>query len=157
MAFHIKWKVLITSICIALGIGFLSSFFTNPHMEVYAHINKPFLSPPGYLFSIVWTVLYVLMGISSYLVYLSKDYTKQAALYMYATQLAVNFLWPIVFFVFRQYFLAFLILIVLWIMVVIMIASFHSIHRLAGILQYPYLIWLSYALYLNAGVVILNL
>lgn len=157
MAFHIKWKVLCISLFIALGIGFLSSFFTNSHMAIYAQLNKPFLAPPGFLFPIVWTGLYILMGISSYLVYLSKDYTKQAALYMYATQLAVNFLWPIVFFVFEQYFLAFLILIVLWIMVLIMIASFHSIHRLAGILQYPYILWLSYALYLNAGIVIFNI
>ena len=98
MAFHIKWKVLCISLFIALGIGFLSSFFTNSHMVIYAQLNKPFLAPPGFLFPIVWTGLYILMGISSYLVYLSKDYTKQAALYMYATQLAVNFLWPIVFF-----------------------------------------------------------
>lgn len=157
MQHKIKWKELGISIAIALGVGCITAFITHNHMQIYTMINKPAFSPPSTLFPIVWSILYVLMGISAYMIYMSEDYMKTSALYMYATQLMVNFGWPILFFNFNQYFLSFLILLLLWIMVVIMIAAFSSINKVSAWIQLPYIIWLTFALYLNVGVCILNI
>ena len=152
----IRWKSLIVCLLIPLAVGALSGFLTMNSMEVYAGVNQPPLSPPGFLFPIVWTILFVLMGISSWLVWQSDEPSRTRALSLYAVQLAVNFVWPLLFFNLQSYLFALLWLILLIVLVIAMIASFAKIDKTAAWLQVPYLLWLLFAAYLNAGVWLLN-
>lgn len=152
--------ILRIAICIALPlvIGALSGFLTQNSSVVYASLVKPPLSPPGSIFPYVWTVLYILIGIASYLVYkngFSKDYVRDA-LYFYAISLALSFLWPLVFFRYNQIFGAFWVLLLLWLFTGIATAKFYRIDHRAGILMLPYWLWITYAGYLNLGIWLLN-
>lgn len=174
-------KALVISILIPLAVGTLAGLLTMGGMEEFAQMNKPPLSPPAWLFPVVWTILYTLMGISSYLIYVSgfvpekkrtlngdlkniKSKTentkekkeKEQALLTYIYQLIVNFLWPVFFFNFQWYFLAFLWLVLLWILAAKMILQFGTISKMASFLNVPYLLWLSFAGYLNLGIWLLN-
>lgn len=153
---NIKWKSLLVNIAIPLLVGGLSSLITMDGFKQYTEINQPPLSPPSAVFPVVWTILYILMGISSYLVYENKNADNKNALTLYAIQLAVNFIWPIFFFGFNAYLFSFIILIVLWTFVLLTIISFYKINKTAALLMIPYLIWLTFAGYLNLGVYILN-
>lgn len=180
----VNWKALIISILIPLAAGALAGFLTMGGMESFASMNQPPLSPPAWLFPIVWTILYTLMGISSYLIYTGesqkrqrsvqsveenkrkedesrkknteKNKAKSQALTTYGYQLLVNFLWPVFFFNFQWYFFSFLWLAFLWIFVAKMILEFGQISKTAALLNVPYLLWLSFAGYLNLGVWLLN-
>ena len=152
----IKLKPFITSLSISLGVGLLSSILTSSSMNIYENINKPNLSPPSITFPIVWTILFILMGISAYLIYISKSPNKKNALKIYATQLIINFIWPLLFFKAQNYFISFICLIILWILILFMIINFYNINRLSGLLQIPYIIWVTFAGYLNFMVYILN-
>lgn len=149
-------KALLISLLISLGVGALSGILTRNSVEVYGKLNLPPLSPPSWVFPVVWTILFVLMGISSYIVYMSKSPNTKGALAVYILQLAVNFIWPLIFFDAQAYLFAFIWLIFLWLLVVLMINMFYKISPLAAILQIPYLVWLTFAAYLNLMVVILN-
>ena len=154
----IRWKLLVTCIVIPLLIGVISAAFTDRGMEIFEQINKPALSPPGWVFPIVWTILYTLMGISSYLILTSGADQEEIrrAISVYVYQLLVNFLWPTFFFNFGWYFFSFLWLILLWVLVFIMIRKFFEISKLAAYLNMPYILWLTFAAYLNLGVWWLN-
>ena len=145
-------------IAIPLVIGGISAFLTRGSMEVFESLNQPPLSPPGWLFPIVWTILYTLMGIASYLVLESNaDPDKiSSAMTIYIWQLAVNFLWPTFFFNFGWYLFAFVWLVFLWILVLITTLRFLNVSKIAGILMIPYLLWTTFACYLNFGVWFLN-
>ncbi|MCM1498316.1 MAG: tryptophan-rich sensory protein [Clostridium sp.] len=145
---------LIISILITLAVGSLSSLFSG-NMS-YAAFNKPAFSPPAYLFPIVWTILYILMGISSYIIYASDDTGKRNALTTYVLQLLCNFFWSILFFGYSQYLFAFVWLILLIILISIMIYQFYQIRPLAAYLQIPYLLWCLFAAYLNYTIYTLN-
>lgn len=151
-------KNFIISLAITLGTGALAAFLTQNSMEIYEPFIKPPLSPPGWLFPIVWTILYTLMGISAYLVYETEADQKQKdkALSLFLFQLFLNFLWSIVFFNFQNYLLAFGVLLVLWILILAMIINFNKVNPLAAKLQIPYLLWVSFAGYLNFGIYLLN-
>lgn len=151
-------KKLLKSIVIPLAVGAAAGFLTSGSMKEFEALNQPPLSPPGWLFPVVWTILYLLMGISSYLIATSgaAEETVSEALRIYNYQLIVNFLWPIFFFNFRWYFFALLWLILLWILVANMIKQFAKISQKAAIMNIPYLIWLTFATYLNLGVWWLN-
>lgn len=151
-----KYKYIILNIAISLGIGGLSAFFTMNSMDIYQNINRPKLAPPGYIFPIVWTILYVLMGISSYLIHRSNHKNKETALIIYYFQLLINFSWPIFFFNYRNFLLALAILFILNILVIILIKVTYSINHLASYLLIPYLIWILFALYLNFWIFIHN-
>ena len=151
----INIKTLIISIIIPLFIGILGSLFSNSG-SAYKMMIRPPLSPPGFIFPIVWSILYILMGISSYRIYESDCIEKESALFIYIIQLVLNSLWTVVFFNLRLYFLAIIWVIALIILVIIMIKKFHRIDKLAGYLQIPYLAWLLFALYLTIGVYTLN-
>ena len=127
-------------------------------MKDFAELNQPPLSPPGWLFPIVWTVLYTLMGLASYLAITSSGLpeNKRHSIVLYATQLAVNFLWPIFFFGLSAYLFAFVWLIILWLLIMANIFSFYSLSGTAGLLMIPYLIWVTFAGYLNLGIYLLN-
>ena len=148
------------SICIAipLFVGLLAGLITNTSMEMFAMVEKPLLSPPAWLFPVVWTILYVLMGVSSYII-LTADTSQEeinSAIKIYVYQLIVNFLWPTFFFNFGWYFFSFLWLILLWVLVFLMIRKFYDINKIAAYLNVPYLVWLTFAGYLNAGIWLLN-
>ena len=117
---------------------------------------KPSFAPPGILFPIVWTILYILMGVSSYLIYKTNDSNKTDALKIYLFQLILNFLWTPIFFGLNLYFLGTLWIIVLIIAVIIMIKEFYKINKLSAYLQIPYLIWLLFALILSFSIFLLN-
>ena len=151
-----KWLPYIISIAIALGVGGLGAVLTMNSMDIYSTLNQPALSPPGFLFPIVWTILYTLMGISAAIIYKSDDPERTQALKIYAFQLIVNFLWTIIFFNLRQFLFSFIWLVLLDVLVVIMISKFHKISPLAAWLQIPYLLWILFATYLNLGIYLLN-
>lgn len=151
-------KKLIISLIIPLAVGGLSAFITKGDMDLYKTVTRPPFSPPAIVFPIVWSVLYILMGISLYLVWNTENkyVDKTMAYTLFGFQLFLNFIWSPVFFSARQYLLAFIILVILWIAVLLMIISFSKIFKPAGLLQIPYLIWLTVAGYLNMGVYLLN-
>ena len=124
----------------------------------YKIINQPPLSPPGWLFPIVWTVLYVLMGEAAYRVLTSgKDPAQvKKALMAYGVQLALNLLWPIVFFGGQKYLAGFFVIIALWVAIFITQQRFSRVDETAGDLLIPYLVWVTFAAYLNLGVFLLN-
>lgn len=153
---HISWKRLLISIGISLFIGGLAGFLTQNSMTVYNQLTQPPLSPPGWVFPIVWTILYILMGISAYIINESDSPTKEKALTIYGLQLLLNFLWSIVFFNLQNSLLAFVVLVVLWLLIVAMIRLFKEISPLAAYLQIPYLLWVTFAGYLNLMLFILN-
>lgn len=154
-----KIKPYIVSVVIALGIGGLSAAVTSKSMEIYSQVEQPPLSPPSILFPIVWTILFTLMGISAALVYKFKD-TKhdgvRTALIVYAVNLAVNFIWSLIFFNMRAYLFAFIWLILLIAVIITMIVLFKRISPLAAYLQIPYLLWVTFAGYLNLAIYLLN-
>lgn len=151
-------KLLLLCIAIPLIVGGVSAFLTQNGMEVFETINKPPLLPPAWLFPIVWTILYILMGISSYLIVTSGEDENviSGAIRIYGYQLAVNFLWPTFFFNFGWYGFSFFWLVLLWILVFFMIWRFKDISKIAAYLNIPYLIWLTFAGYLNLGIWFLN-
>lgn len=153
----IDWKALGVCLLISLGTGIASGIITSSSMDIYVNeLIKPPLSPPGLAFPIVWTILFVLMGISSYMIYESVAPTRKRALTLFVVQLAVNFFWMIFFFNLRLYLFAFFWLIFEWILVFSMIRSFRKINIIAGNMQIPYLVWLSFAAHLNLAIYILN-
>ena len=154
----IKKGALILSILIPLAVGGLSALISGSAMKAFETVNKPPLSPPMMVFPIAWTVLYILMGIASYLVYNSNasDNRSVSALFFYAAQLAVNFFWSIIFFNLKMYLFAFIWLLLLIVLTVITTVKFSKISTAAGWLMVPYLAWLLFAAYLNLGIVILN-
>ncbi len=153
---HSKTKVWIVSLLIPLAVGALSAFITRDSMEAFSALRQPPLSPPGALFPIVWTVLYLLMGAGSAIVYLSQSPVQGAALKVYGLQLIVNFFWSIIFFTLGARLFALLWIVLLLFLVIRMILLFHKAVPLAAYLQIPYLIWILFATYLNAGVWFLN-
>ena len=153
-----KYKPYLSSVLLACAVGALSGFLSrNGMQEFQTSVLKPPLTPPPILFPIVWTILYVLMGLGAALVAQSPSGRSQrTALRIYALQLAVNFFWSILFFNFSAYFAAFLWLILLWVLVLLMIWYFAGVNRAAALLLIPYLLWLTFAAYLNWGVWVLN-
>lgn len=154
-----KYKPYIISVAIALGIGALSAILTRGSMEIYSQINQPALSPPSWIFPVVWIILYTLMGISSAMVYTNRSVdpeTAQSALRLYGVNLVFNFLWSIVFFNFRAFLFAYVWLMILWVIIIVMIIKFIKISPVAGWLQIPYLLWVTFASYLNLMIYLLN-
>lgn len=149
-----KLAIYIKSILIPLLVGGIVGFITSNFMD-YSSLEKPFLSPPGIVFPIVWTILYTLMGVS-YGILKSNNLTDEKIDFIYYFQLAVNALWSIFFFVFKWKLFSFLWIILLAIAVIIMIIRFYSKNKLSGLLQIPYLIWVLFASYLNLSIYLLN-
>lgn len=149
---------LVVAVAIPLLVGITASLLSGSFRQVYMALVKPPLAPPPVVFPIVWTLLYILMGIASFIIYergLVKDYVQEA-LKFYGIQLILNFLWPIIFFRFQMLFAALWLLLLLWIIVGITTAKFYRISHAAGIIMLPYWLWLSFAVYLNLGIWLLN-
>lgn len=152
----IDYKKLLKYIIITILIGTIPSVFVFKSMSIYSNLNKPPLSPPGFIFPIVWTILYILMGISFYKIMNDEGKYKEEAKLIYYIQLVTNALWTPIFFGFKQYFLAFTWLLMLLVFVIFMVTIFYKINKKSAYLQIPYIIWLLVALYLNFGIFILN-
>ena len=155
----IKWKHLAVCVAIPLAVGGLSAFLTKDAMESFSQLDQPPLSPPMWVFPVVWTVLYVLMGIGAYLVLNSqgrRGVGKGKALCVYALQLAFNFLWTIFFFNCGWYLFAFVWLVALWGLILWTFLLFRQRSHPAGWTLVPYLAWVAFAGYLNFGIYLLN-
>lgn len=142
-----KRSPLLVSLLISLGTGVIAGFLTFGSMAQYQEMYHPPLAPPGWVFPVVWLLLYTLMGIASYRIYLKNP--KAEALKLYLIQLAVNFFWPVFFFNLGWQLFAAVWLLVLWYLVFVMIKEFARIDEGAARLMIPYLVWLTFAAYLN--------
>lgn len=149
---------LIVSILIPLTVGFAGSFFTSSSINSwYSTINKPSFNPPNWLFAPVWTLLFILIGISFYLVW-NKDFgdIRSWVLLIYGANLALNLLWSLLFFGLRNPYLALIEIVILWFVILGNIIVFYRISRTAGLLLIPYLLWVTFASFLNYNIYILN-
>lgn len=151
-----KAKPYVFSILLALTVGGLSALATANNMNIYDKITMPPLSPPGWLFPVVWTILFILMGISAAIIFVSDSAEKESALFVYAVSLVLNFTWSILFFNMQAFILSFIVLVALWVSIIITIVKYFTIDKTAAWLQLPYLIWVTFAGYLNAAIVLLN-
>ena len=147
------------SIAIALAVGGFSSLLTAGNMDIYSEITQPPLSPPSVLFPIVWTLLYILMGISAAMIFLQKKENPQASqksFVFYGISLFLNFFWSVIFFNMQAFLFSFIWLLLLWVSVLLTILQYRKISPLAAALQAPYLLWITFACYLNLAIFILN-
>lgn len=145
----IQWKPLLISFLISFGVEVVSGLLTMGSMEKYEKLYKPPFSLPGWAFPVVWTILFFFMGLSAYLVYVSDSSQKEQALIIYGIQLLVNLVWSVLFFDLEAYLFAFAWLILLWYLIYKMAKRFYAINPLAGKLMYVYLLWVTFAGYLN--------
>ena len=154
---RVNYKMLILVIGFALAAGFLGSLLGG-NMTSFKNLKKPFFTPPSIAFPIIWTILYILMGVSSYLICCNKTNKKfkKRACFVYLIQLLVNTLWSLFFFRFSWLLFAFFWLLLLIVLVIVMIIKFYKLKPLAAYLQIPYLLWLIIAGILNLAIVILN-
>ncbi|MBR2839895.1 tryptophan-rich sensory protein [Candidatus Saccharibacteria bacterium] len=157
------WRITL-AIAVPLGGGFIISLFTRDAMSKFGSFNQPPLAPPAWLFPVAWTILYVLMGLASYFIW-KKGYdsrksadksASKTALIVYGIQLVFNFVWTPLFFSLGWYWPAFVWLLVMWILVVILMVKAYKISRPAFWMLLPYIIWCTFAAYLNCGIAILN-
>lgn len=153
-----NWKTYAFWILLTEAVGGLSAFLTREGMDYFmANVQQPPLSPPEWLFPVVWGLLYALLGFGAARIYLSPQGKDRFwALNLYFVQLVVNFFWSLIFFNARAYGFALVWLVLLWVLVLAMIFQFRRVDPLAAWLQLPYLAWLAFAAYLNWGVWQLN-
>ena len=154
-----KLQSFIISIVIPLSVGIISALLTQGNMNIYEEVATPPLSPPSFLFPIVWTVLYILMGISAALIHTDNNALKRIkdrALYTYAASLFVNFFWSIIFFNMKAFLFAFIWLLLLLFLIISTIMQYKKINQTAAYLQIPYVVWVTFAGYLNFGIWLLN-
>lgn len=149
-------------ILLPLVVGIISSLITGDAMTSFGELNQPPLAPPAWLFPVAWTILYILMGVASYLIFRLDPKTKKEAkardaeLTIYFTQLIFNFLWAIFFFQFELRFFAFGWLIVMWLMILALIIMAFKNRKVAAWCLIPYLLWCTFAAYLNIMIAVLN-
>lgn len=146
------------SIVIVEALAFLSNMLAGDIRVVYETLAKPPLAPPGWLFGVVWPILYALMGVAVYLIFTvnSQPDERRNALELFSWQLAVNLIWPICFFRLELFWTAILIILILDVLVILTILSFRKLEKMAAWLLIPYLLWIFFATYLNIGFAILN-
>ena len=157
------WRIAL-AIAVPLCGGFIISLFTRDAMSKFGSFNQPPLAPPAWLFPVAWTVLYVLMGLASYFIW-KKDYdsrkaadksASKTALIIYGIQLVFNFVWTPLFFSLGWYWFAFAWLLVMWALIIVLMMKAYRISRPAFWMLLPYIIWCTFAAYLNCGIAILN-
>ncbi len=151
----INWKRLIIITLITFIVGSFFSWFTMNNMDTFKELQKP-VDVPGIIFPIVWSILYLLMSISCYIITESNDKNKSDAIIWYGIQLVINSLWSLIFFGFSAYLFAFIWIILLLVSVVIMIVKFYKIDKKTAYLNFPYVLWILFAGFLNLGIYILN-
>lgn len=147
------------AIAIPVGVGLLAARLTKDDMNIYEVLKTPPLSPPGIIFPIVWTVLYILMGVSSAMIYTGREFNPDNAkkgLTYYGASLALNFAWTLIFFKLQAAFFALICLVALLCLIIITVNQYFKVSKWAAYLQIPYVIWVAFAGYLNAGIWLLN-
>lgn len=157
------WRIAL-AIAVPLGGGLIISLFTRDAMSKFSSFNQPPLAPPAWLFPVAWTILYVLMGLASYFIWKKGYDSKKAAarsaskttLIIYAIQLVFNFVWTPLFFSLGWYWPAFIWLMVMWVLIIVLMVRTYKISRPAFWMLLPYIIWCTFAAYLNCGIAILN-
>lgn len=155
-----KFRLKPFAICLAIPLltGGLAAWITSDAMQTFGTLHQPPLSPPGWLFPVVWTLLYMVMGLGCYLVWQARPEPehKKRTLIWYGVQLLLNFLWPLIFFGLSWHLPAFFLLLGLLAASLYMTVQFFRLHKAAGLIQIPYLLWLAFAAYLNLGIYFLN-
>ncbi len=153
-----QWKAYALWILLAEAVGGLSGWLTREGTKIYnATVEQPPLSPPSIVFPIVWGILFALMGIGAARVYLSPPSAMRTrGLLLFGVQLAFNFFWSLIFFNLQNFAFAFVWLMLLWVLILWMILTFYKVDKAAALLQLPYLLWVTFAAYLNYGVWLLN-
>lgn len=154
----VTWKTYAAFIALSELVGGLSGFLTRKGTKVYqATVRQPPLSPPGVVFPIVWSILFAFMGVGAARIWCaSPSEERTRSLRLFFTQLGFNFFWSMIFFNLQFFGFALLWLAALWVLILMMIKSFRRVDKLAALLQIPYLLWVSFAAYLNFGVWRLN-
>lgn len=149
---------LLKNIILPLGGGLLIGFFTKNSMIVYNNLKKPIFTPPAIIFPIVWTILYILMGIAAYRIYMNNKSGKddKGAYFYYLIQLSINFLWSIIFFNFRLYGISFILIIILLIFIILTTIKFFKLDKTAGLFMLPYILWVMFASVLTFFIWMLN-
>ncbi len=150
-----RFLKIFASIALPLTAGFLGSL---PEIgEWYAELNKPFLNPPGWIFAPVWTVLYILMGVAAFFVW-EKGWKKEVkiALFLFLLQLVLNSSWSLVFFGLKDISLALANILLLWVLILCTMIAFYRVSKASFILLLPYILWVSFAIYLNLTILIIN-
>ena len=153
----INWKKLLLCLALPLAVGGLAALLSGG-MDLYKELDRPPLSPPGWVFPVVWSALYLLMGYASYRVLESgaEPAKIRKAWIFYGLQLAANFLWPLLFFGGQMYLAALILLTLLWVLILLTIRAFSEAEEAAGDLLIPYILWVTFAWYLNLGIFLLN-
>lgn len=143
-------------ITISILTGVLSALITRSNMDIFDTVLKPPLTPPAVVFPVVWTILFTLMGISAARIYINNENKWNYSLTVWCIQLTVNFIWSIIFFNLQAFLFAFIWLLLLWVLILFMIILFYRQDKLAGLLQIPYLFWVTFAGYLTLSIYLLN-
>lgn len=153
-----SFLALLKNIAIPLGGGIVIALITRDSMEKYTQLNKSILTPPAIVFPIVWSILYILMGIAAYRIYMNnKDgKTDYDGYFYYLVQLLINFLWSIVFFNLRLYGISFFLIIILLILIIITTIKFFKVDNISGVAMIPYIIWVGFASYLTFYIWVFN-
>ena len=155
-----RWIVLFLCILLCLGVGLTGRFFTHQSVyDWYKTLNKPLWTPPNWVFGPVWTTLYLLMGISLWLIWEKKRQLHNPQFtpyFLFGIQLLLNFLWSLLFFGKQNPLLALIDLTLLWVILFATIVNFNKYSTIADLLLVPYLIWISYAWALNLAIVRMN-
>lgn len=153
----INWFQLLVIVLTTELIGMLANLFSGNAGQIYTTFIKPPLSPPGWLFGVIWPLLYLLMGIAAYIIYQTPQTPdRKRATTLYWLQLFINFLWPIIFFRFEWYWISVIVILLLDVLVIMTMIWFYKIKKTAGYMLIPYLLWILFATYLNIGIAILN-
>lgn len=149
---------LLINILIPVIGGFVVGYLNRSTMNIYDMLKKPFFTPPNIVFSIVWIILYILMGIAAYRIFMKnkQGVDDRGGYFFYLLQLMINFLWSFIFFTFRLYGISFIVLIILFILIVMTFIKFIKLDKIAGYLLIPYLIWVTYSGVLNFFIWMLN-
>lgn len=158
MVLKIDYKKLIKNLAVPLLVGIISGFLTRGGVEEYSQTTvKPFFTPPDWLFPVAWTVLYILMGIASYLIDVADTpESKKRAQTFYYAQLFFNFCWSFIFFEKEAYLFAFVWIVIMWVLIIATTLEFYKIDKRAAYLMIPYIIWVTFAAVLNFSVYLLN-
>lgn len=154
---RIFFLLLCISICQLAGV--IGSFFTVESIPIwYVALNKPALNPPAWIFAPVWISLYTLMGISLYLVWSRKSDTAKisGALIVFFVQLILNATWSIIFFSIHHLLISVIVILLMWLFILITILKFSKVSKVASVLLIPYIVWVSFAAYLNVSILLLN-
>lgn len=151
-----KTKIFIAAIILPLAVGGLAALITKDSYTFYSELQKPFFAPPSIIFPIVWTILYVVMGIASGLVYTTPSPHRFGAIKLYLFQLVLNFFWPIIFFNLEALWLSFVWILALLLAVAATTYKFCKVNKTAGLLMLSYLIWTLFATILNLSIALLN-